>query len=349
MLDIVDSGIYFNGLQVKKLEKSLKQFLKTPFITTLASGHDALSLSLSCLNLKEDDEIIFPVNSYPTAFPVCLSKGKPVPIDVDENGQMSLEALKKALNNKTKAVVLVHLYGNTTNIGGIKKLLEGKKITLIEDCAQSFGTTYKGLPTGTIGDIGCFSFYPTKNLATLGDGGAICTKNEAFSKYFLMAKSYGESQRFNSAFLSGHSRIPELQAGVLNFYFKKIKPKFNKRAELAQYYRKRIKEENLEEFIHPLSSDPESNPVPHLFVIRAKKRDSLKKFLHKNGVETGIHYPYPIHLLKAFAFLGYKLGDFPNAERQAAQILSLPINPFLKKETIDKIIKLIAKFYSANI
>lgn len=344
---IIDRGTFFNGFHVQKLRENIRKFLGgNGYVITCASGHDALTLALSALHLSKTDEVIFPVNSYPTAFPVCLSQGKPVPIDCDENGQLDIKSLEKKLNKNTRVIILVHLYGLTIDIEKLQSLIAGEKITLIEDCAQAFGTEYNGKPVGTFGDISCFSFYPTKNLATLGDGGAIWTKKKNYSTYFSQAKSYGEEKRYYSLFLSGHSRIPEIQAGILNLYFKRISTDFKKRRIVARYFQEKIREPELQKYIKPLDSHRNSDPVRHLFVIKAKMRTKLMEYLKRKKIETYIHYPYPIHLLPAFSYLGYKKGDFPNAERLSELILSLPFHPSLTKRAVDYILNKIKNFYA---
>lgn len=342
---IIDSGTFLDGIQNRKLEKNIRGFLGCGWVTTTASGHDALTLALSALNLTQKDEVIFPVNVYPTAFPVCLSGAKPVPVDVDRNGQLGPERLKEKINKRTKVVVVVHLYGLVGKIDEIRNLVKDKGIFLVEDCAQAFGSTFAGRPVGTFGDIACFSFYPTKNLSTLGDGGALWTRHKKFHDFFLKAKSYGENNRYRSEFLSGHSRLPEIQAGILTLYFKNIQSDFQKRKHLAQYYRKKLKEEGLDNFIRMFESHPKSNPILHLFVVEADKRDSLQKYLGARNIPALIHYPYPIHLVPAFSFLNYKRGDFPTAEKLSKTILSLPFHPRLLKADMDYVAKTMKAFF----
>ncbi len=340
---IIDKGIFLEGEENKKLERTLKNLLGGINIVTTASGHDAILLSLNSLKLNKDDEVIFPVNSYPTAFPVYLSGVKPVPVDVDENGQLDPESILKYLTKKTKVIIVVHLYGLVGNLSEIIKIARQNKITLIEDCAQSFGTLYKNKLVGTFGDIACFSFYPTKNIGTLGDGGAIATKYKNLFDYAKKAKSYGEKEKYNSEFVSGHSRIPELQAAVLNLYLKSADANFIRKKALFEFYKKKL--QSVGDKIRLLESDPDSTPLPHLLVIEAEKRDQLKEYLRKNGIETHIHYPYPIHLVAAFNFLKYKQGDFPVAERLSKNVLSLPFHSYLTKKQVDFIVKSLKEFY----
>lgn len=346
---ILKKGVFFSGNQVHRLIKNLYSWLdKGGFVITVASGHDAILLSLQSLKLKTNDEVIFPVNSYPTAFPIVLAGVKAVPADVDENGQMDIDVMKKQITENTRAVVLVHLYGNTTDIESIANYLLDKNIFLIEDAAQAFGTRFNGKPVGTFGDIGCFSFYPTKNLGTVGDGGAIWTKHKYIYDYILKAKSYGEGIRYFSEFVSGHSRIPELQAGILNLYFSNLEKDFIKRKNVRSYYLQRINNLKLLSFIRFLGSNLHSDPTPHLFVIDVPNRDSLKKFLKRYDIESHVHYPTPVHLVPAFSFLGYKKGDFPIAEKLSERILSLPFHQGLSRKAIDHILCAVREFYRSD-
>jgi dTDP-4-amino-4,6-dideoxygalactose transaminase len=341
---VINSNRCFNGPENKKLEKNLQCFLKGGLITNVASGHDAILLSFLALKLKKEDEVIFPVNSYPTIFPIVQVNAKAVPCDVDENGLIDPKEIDKKITKNTRVIIITHLYGLVCNIDEIKKIIVGKNITLVEDCAQAFGSQYKNKSVGTLGDIGCFSFYPTKNLGTLGDGGAIWTKNKDIYDFIIMAKSYGELKRYYSLFPSGHSRIPEIQAGILNIYFNNIKKELDSRIELAKYFTKKIDKTKLIDYIRPLNNDSHQSPL-HLFVVETKKRNELQKYLNGKGIPTFIHYPYPVHLVQAFFYLGYKSGDFPIAERLAKNILGLPFYPMMTKKQVDYIVNMIKKFY----
>ena len=340
---VIESKNYLSGKENRILENNLKKYLKGGNVVTVASGHDALFMAISAFNLSKNDEIIFPANSYPTAFPISLTKAKLVLCDVDNNGLIDIKQIADKITKNTRAIIAVHLYGLVCNIDEINRLVKGKNIILIEDCAQAFGAKYNNKPVGSLCDIGCFSFYPTKNLGTLGDGGAIWTKNNSYYQYFLEAKAYGEKSRYNSLFTSGHSRLPEIQASILNIYFKNIKKELNYRIELAEYFNKRINEEKLANYVRSLNNNHEL-PL-HLFVVEAKKRNELQKYLKGKGIPTLIHYPYPIHLVPAFSYLGYKSGDFPIAEKLAKNILSLPFHPMMTKKQIDFIVVTIHKFY----
>lgn len=342
-LKIIDSGIFLDGKENSLLEKNIRLFLKEGYVTLTASGHDSILLALQSLNLKSKDEVILPVNAYPTVFPVVLSGAKPVFCDVDINGQLNPESLKNKITKNTKAVIFVYLYGLIEEIEKIKKIIEDRNIFLIEDCAQSFGSLYNGKLVGTFGDISCFSFYPTKNLYTFGDGGAIYTRHKNLHEFFRRARSYGEEKKYYSYFVSGHSRLPEIQAGILNCFFKNFKIECKRKKIICQDYKNKLK--NLNNFVRPLESSLKSDSVQHLFVIEAKKRDQLKTYLENKKIPTFIHYPVPIHLLPAFQFLNYKKGDFLMAERLSKNILSLPFHPYLLTSQIEYIVKTIKNFY----
>lgn len=342
LLDTSDNFLY--AAQNSELVEKLHNYTKGGYVTTLASGHDALLLALQSLNLTSTDEILFPVNVYPTAFPVCLVRAKAVPIDADINGQLDLNDFKRKISRRTKVAIVVHLYGLVGELYEIKNLCKKNNIILIEDCAQAFGTYYMKKPVGVFGDISCFSFYPTKNLSTLGDGGALWTKHKKIYKYILKAKSYGEEKKYLSLFLAGHSRLPEIQAAIINVYLEDFQQKKDKRKKLAALYSIGI-EKRLKGKVSMISSSKLSDPMYHLFVIKTKKRRSLQKFLTEKKIPTLIHYPTPIHLLPAFKFLGYKKGDFPTSESLSKKILSLPFHEYMGEDDIKYIVDSIKKFY----
>lgn len=339
---LIGKGIYLNGERTLFLEKKLSVMFGT-YIVTVASGHDAISLALKSLNLSSTDEIVIPANSYPTAFPAYLSGMKVVACDVDINGQLDPEALQKKLTSKTKVIIAVHLYGLVGRFEEIIKIAKENKIVLIEDCAQAFGSKYKNKYVGTFGDIGCLSFYPTKNLGALGDGGAIITKNKKYYSYFLKARQYGEKVRYQSEFVSGHSRLPEIQAAIVGLYLNDFKKVIREKSQLYAFYQKAILELNLTSEIRLFESAKRSDPVVHLFTIEAKRRNQLKAYLKKCGIETMIHYPYSVNNVAAFKQLAK--GRFVNSEYLSKHILSLPFHEYLTHKEVQYIVSKIRKFY----
>ncbi len=341
---VLDSGVYLHGEWNKKLTSQLARYFPGGHILTVGSGHDALMLALQSLHLGPTDEVIFPVNVYPTAFPVCMGNWKPVPVDVDQNGLIDPAKVRQTITPRTKAIITVHLYGLVAPIDEIKKSIGTQRISIIEDCAQAIGSMYHGRHVGTLGDIGCFSFYPTKNIGTFGDGGALWVKKKKNADFIRMAASYGERNRYQSEFLSGHSRMPEIQAAIASVMLKHFHHEINKRNRLSLLYRKElggVKE------IRVLYTSPDgARPLAHLFVIAAARRDLLREYLRVHGVETSIHYPVPVHMLPAFAKLNARKGRFPVAEELSGQILSLPFYTGLTTRAVHRIAKFIKKFYA---
>lgn len=340
---VIDSGIFLNGQFINKLEISLQNYFEKKYFLTCASGHDAILLTLQTLKLKKDDEVIFPANSYPTAFPIFINGVKGIPCDVDENGQLDPDSVIKIITSKTKVIIIVHLYGLVGNLKKIVSISKKNNIFLIEDCAQAFGSRYMGNPVGTFGDFGCFSFYPTKNLGSPGDGGGILVKNKEHYEYLKKAVQYGEKSRYHSEFISTHSRLPEIQAAVLNLYFKNIKTEFKKRKLLSDHYNKQILKYELKIYISVLLSDRESNPVNHLYVIKSESRDKLRKYLKNKKIDTFIHYPLTVNKVAAFSFLSKVI--YPKAEELSKKIISLPFHPDISKKEINHIVKSIATFF----
>ncbi|MBI2051389.1 DegT/DnrJ/EryC1/StrS family aminotransferase [Candidatus Roizmanbacteria bacterium] len=341
---VLEKGVFVHGRENERLAKALQRFFGG-YVVATASGHDSLSLALRALRIKRGDEVLFPVNAYPTVFPIALSDAMPVPVDVDENGLIDPKELSKKISKKTKAVVVVHLYGLVVNVDAIKKRVKERGIFLIEDCAQAFGSIYKGKPVGTLGDISCFSFYPTKNLSTLGDGGALWTSDKNLYEYLKKAVSYGSKTPYKSEFVSGHSRLPEIQAAVLNLYFKYLKKEQSQRKKVFNQYKSLFKKYKITNHTRILFDNKNSDPALHLFVIEARKRDRLQSYLKGQGVETHIHYPHPVHLVPAFSYLRCKKGDFPKAERLAKNIISIPFHPHLTRKEIELVVKSIRDFY----
>lgn len=307
----------------------------------VASGTDALILSLKALGVKSGEEVILPANAYPTAFAVWAVGAKIRLGEIDPvTFNLNVSQIEKAITPSTRAIIPVHLYGQPADMEPILALAKKHKLFVIEDACQAHGATYHGQKVGTLGNTGCFSFYPTKNLGCFGDGGMVVTNNRQLAQKIRWLRLYGEKRRYQSEILATHSRLDELQAAILRVKLRKLYFRNQKRRQIALWY---LKELDNAEVILPKEKFPGSH-VYHLFVIRTKKRDGLKKFLLKNGVETGIHYPLPIHKVRAFVDLGYRAGYFPQSERAAREILSLPYYPELTQRQVKRICALIKNF-----
>ena len=339
----LSSGIYILGDEVRNFEKEFARYLGIKYAVGVACGTDALKISLKALGLNSKDEVILPANVYPTAFGVAESGVKIKLVDIDKNTyNLNQSLLEKVITKKTKAIVVVHLYGQPCQMDKVFQIAKKCKLLIIEDCAQAHGAEYKGKKVGTIGDIGCFSFYPTKPLGAFGDGGMIVTNNLEIYEKILMLRMYGEQKRYDSQILGYNSRLDELQAAILRVKLKYLDKWNQERIDKALIYRKNLL--LIPEIKLPQDIEAVKN-VYHLFVIRVQKRNSLQKFLKKKGILTGIHYPIPIHLVKSFRYLGYKKGDFLNSEKLSLEILSLPLYSGIKNEEILMVVKEIKKFY----
>lgn len=340
MLRVLQRGIFILGQEVRSFEKEFASYLGVKYAIGVASGTDAITLSLKALGVGQNDEVIIPANSYPTAFAVAASGASIRLVDVDSLS-LTIDPLEieRAITKNTRAIIPVHLYGRAANLLPVMKIAKKHKLFVLEDAAQAHGAQYNGKRVGTIGHIGCFSFYPTKNLGALGDGGMIVTNSKQLAETLRQLRMYGEKSRYQSERLGVNSRLDELHACVLRVKLKKLDEQNQLRFKIAELYRK-----NLQGLDILLPQSDRENHVYHLFVIRTKKRDQLMHSLKKNGVETGIHFPLPIHLVGSFENLPYKKGDFPNSERTAEEILSLPCYPELTYNEVIGVCNLIKKF-----
>ena len=350
--EVMSKGNFILGSKVAQFEKEFAAYTGVKFAVGVASGTDALMLSMQALGINNPgEEVIMPANSYPTAFAVVSTGARPRLVDID--GSFNIDPLKieKAITAKTRAIIAVHLFGQPADLQKIMQTANKYNLPLIEDCAQAHGAVYKNptLPSGlrgaskkvgSIGKIGCFSFYPTKNLGAFGDGGMIVTNDEELFKKIKLLRMYGEEERYKSVLQGRISRLDEIQAAILSVKLQYLDKWNERRREIAGKYRSHL--ENSPCRLPPAL--PFTKHVYHLFVIRTKKRDLLKNYLEKKGIATGIHYPVPIHLVPSFKSLGYKEGDFPESEKAAKEILSLPMFPELKDSEIVKVAQEINSF-----
>ncbi len=339
---VLKGGWYILGSEGENFEKELAQFIGVRYAVGVASGTDALTLSLKALGVNPKDGVVIPANVYPTAFGVALSGARIQLADVESGTlNISLATLKKAVNKKTKVVVVVHLYGNPVDIAPVKSFCRQRGLYLIEDCAQAIGAEYKDKKVGTFGDVACFSFYPTKNLGAYGDAGAVLTNKARLAKRVKYLRMYGEKKRYNSVLIGHNSRLDELQAAILRAKLKYLDRWNKRRRKLAQLYKREL--EGLA--LKPVEENVVGRSVYHLFVIRVSKRDALLEYLRGKGIGIGIHYPVPIHLVKSFLYLGYKKGDFPVSEKASLDVLSLPFYPQMTESEIKYVVSLIKSFY----
>ncbi len=347
LLKIIDktflSGDWVGGDEVVKFENKIKNICGTKYALALNSGTDALTLSLYLLGVRRGDEVITPSNSFIASTATIIHLGaKPVFVDVKDDQNMNELEIENKITKKTKAIMPVHLTGRMCEMDKIIKISKKYKIPVVEDCAQAIMSKFKNKNSGSWGDVGCFSAHPLKNLNAMGDSGYLTTNNK---ELFLKAKSlrsHGMEEDRNNVKNFGHvSRMDNIQASILNYRLLNLKETIKKRRNNVNLYLKYLNFKNL--YFKKETKD-EFNTY-HTFVIQAKKRNKLKKFLYDKGIGTAIHYPVPIHLQRASKELGYKKNEFPVTEKQAKTILTLPINQFLKKSEIIYISNQVNNFY----
>jgi dTDP-4-amino-4,6-dideoxygalactose transaminase len=348
LLKIIDkalhSGSWVGGSEIEKFEKNISKICKTKYCVSLNSGTDALTLALHLLGVRRGDEVITPPNSFIASTAVVAHLGaKPVFVDVKKDQSIDEDQIEKKITKKTKAIMPVHLTGRMCAMDKIMSVAKKYNIPVVEDCAQSIMSKYKGKMSGAWGDVGCFSAHPLKNLNAIGDAGYLTTNNKYIYDKIKNLRTHGMDESRDNVKNFGYvSRMDNLQAAVLNYRLKNLRETINIRRKNANLYLKYL---NLEKVYFPLENKAEFNSY-HTFVIQVNRRDELKMYLKKNGVDTAIHYPVPIHLQTASKYLAYKKGSFPETEKQSKKILTLPINQFLKKSEIIYICKLINNFYS---
>jgi dTDP-4-amino-4,6-dideoxygalactose transaminase len=340
-------GDFILGEDVKLFEAEFGKFCGVKYALGLSSGTAALFLALRALGISANDEVIVPAYTYiATALAVSYTGAKPVFVDIDEaTYNIDVDKIKSAITKKTKAIIPVHLYGQMADMSGIMKIAKEYNLRVIEDAAQAHGATIKmanrniGI-AGAIGDIGCFSFYPSKNLGGMGDGGMVVTNNDKLHQQLRMLRDYGRVSKYEHAVIGYNSRLDTLQASILRAKLKKLNKWNAMRREAAAIYNALFKD--MPEVVIPFVA-PGATPVYHVYAIRTPKRDLVFQQLTKQGVGVIVHYPIPLHLQKAYQELRHKRGDFPVAERVSEEIISLPMYPHIKRTQIKFVVDNIKK------
>lgn len=329
------------GDGVKKLEERFAKYCGTRYAVGVNSGTDALFLAMKVAGVGPGDEVITAPNSFlATASAIAALGAKPVFADVGEDMNLDPAKLRAKITSRTKAVMPVHLTGRAADMDPILAAAQERGIAVIEDAAQAIGTEYKGKRAGSFGLANAFSLHPLKTLNALGDGGMITTNDEKVYSLLLQLRNIGLKDRVRSDVWGFNSRLDTLQAAFVASKFSKLDSWIVKRRKNAEFYGKRLSDV----VICPREKSFEKHAY-HLFVIQAEKRDELQEYLSKEGIETKIHYPIPIHLQKCAEGLGYREGDFPVTEKQSKMILSLPIHQYLSQKQLDLVVKAIRKFY----
>jgi dTDP-4-amino-4,6-dideoxygalactose transaminase len=341
---VIDSGWYILGKECEEFEKEFAEYCGTKYAIGVASGLDALVLILRAYKemgvLKDGDEIIAPANTYiATILAITHNNLKPVLVEPDINTYLiDVEKIEEKITSRTKAIIVVHLYGQTCEMDKINEISKKYNLKVIEDSAQAHGAYYKDKKAGNLGDASGFSFYPSKNLGALGDGGAVTTNDEELSSIIKALRNYGSYRKYENLYKGFNSRLDEIQAAMLRVKLKYLDEEIEKRRKIAKYYLENIRNENI---ILP-TVRAENNHVWHLFVIRTSRRNELQRYLFDKGIQTLIHYPIPPH--KQIAYKELNDRNYPITEKIHNEVLSLPISGIQTLEYTQIIVEAINEF-----
>ena len=340
-LNVLRSGWYVLGKEVNAFEENFAAYTGAKYCVSLANGLEALQIAVRLLGIGPGDEVIVQANTYiASVMGITMNGATPVFVEPDGYYQIDADKIEACITEKTKAVMVVHLYGLVADMDKIAAVCKKHNLRLIEDCAQSHGAKFHGKMTGTFGDIGCFSFYPSKNLGAFGDGGAIVTDDGALAKEAGIFRNYGSEKRYYNKVVGMNSRLDELQAGLLNVRLAHMEEITEERQELAGRYREKLKEAQ----ITLPAGRAGTETVWHQYVIRCGRRQALIDYLSQREIGTIIHYPIPPHLSEAYACLGHRKGDFPITEGYADSVLSIPMYSGMTKEEQDYVIDAVNEF-----
>jgi len=338
---VLNSGRYILGQEVESFENEFASYSGVKFGIGVGSGTEALHLSLRACGIGKDDEVITVSHTaVATVAAIQLCGAKPVLVDIDlDTYTINTKQVEQAITNKTKAIIPVHLYGHPSDMEKITEIARRYGLKVIEDCAQSHGAIYKGRKTGALGDIAAFSFYPTKNLGAIGDGGIVVTDNSEFAEKLRLLREYGWRQRYISEIPGLNSRLDELQAAILRVKLRYLDEENSKRQALASVYNERLSSSNL---ILPVCNSDVTH-VYHQYVVRSSHRDALREFLQKKGIGTLIHYPVPVHQQPAYknSLICFSME---NTERAVKEIVSLPMYPELTPDSVIQVADTIAEW-----
>jgi dTDP-4-amino-4,6-dideoxygalactose transaminase len=344
VLSTLESGHFILGPQVARFEESIAAYLGVKHAIGLASGTDALVIALRALNIGEGDEVIIPAYTFFATAGTVMSVGaKPVIVDVDpQSYQIDVSKIEAAITPKTKAIIPVHLYGLPAEMNPILEIARRHGLKVIEDNAQGFGAEYLGKKTGSFGDIGCLSFFPTKNLGAYGDGGAVVTNDSSLAEQMRMLRAHGWKKKYYSEMVGYNSRLDAMQAAILQAKLPYLDGWNEKRRELSQRYTEHLAPLGV---VTPVEREWAKH-VYHLYVIRSPKRDELQAFLKQKGIASEVYYPIPPHLSVPCKKFGYKEGDCPHAEKAALETLALPLYPEMSLDQQDEVIAAVREFVS---
>ena len=345
---VLDTGRFILDKEVQKLEEDVARYSDAKYAIGVASGTDALVLALTSLGIGRGDEVVTtPFTFIATAEAISRVGATPVFVDIEPKtynvAPDRLEEIcrQRAKSKKLRAILPVHLYGNPCEMDRILEIANKYDLKVVEDSAQAMGTKYNGRPIGALGDIGCFSFFPTKNLGAFGDGGMIVTNDKLLADRIKILRVHGSRIKYQHSLIGFNSRLDNLQAAILRVKIKRLDEWIIRKREHARYYNEALKDK----VVIPHTEDWAYHSY-HLYIIRIKnRRDGLLNFLEKKGISSRVYYPIPLHLQDCYRGLGYKEGDFPEAERASKETLALPIYPELSEGQREYVVKAIREFF----
>ena len=341
---VLASQQFVLGKEGEALEQEIAALCRVRHGIGVASGTDALILALRAVGVKAGDEVILPPFTFvATGSAVSALGAKPVFADIDRaTFNITAVEVAKCITKKTRAIVVVHLYGLASDMDPIREIAQQHGLPVVEDNAQAIGATYKGRPTGSLGDVACLSFYPTKNLGAYGDAGMITTDSPELDTRLRRLRNHGQSSRYNSTEPGWNSRLDEIQAAILRIKLRYLKKWQDARRACAAQYTKRL---SVIREVETPGAPKDCEHVFHQYTIRAERRDQLQEFLCQRRIGNSVYYPVPLHLQPIYADLGHQVGSFPEAEKAAAAAISLPMFPELRAEQIEHVTETIAEFY----
>lgn len=338
---VLERGSFILGDEVESFEAGFSAFCGSRYAVGVGTGTDALVLSLKALGIGPGDEVITPPNSFlASTSAIVLAGAKPVFVDVNRDFTLDPGLVEDAISNHTRAILPVHLTGRPAEMDAILEIAQKRRLHVVEDAAQAVGAEYRERKVGTMGVIGCFSLHPFKTLGACGDGGVVTTNDERVYRYLLAARNHGLQPDGKCKFWSVNSRLDAMQAALLNIKLKHVRKWTDARRKNASFYQK-----NLSDLLTVPVERPHEFAVYHTYIVQTQQRDALRQFLSERGIDTKVHYAVPIHLLEAAQSLGFRKGDFPVAEEQAQNVLSLPVHSDLRLEQLQYVVQGIKEFY----
>ena len=340
-IDVLRSGWYVLGNEVSSFEKEFAEYTGSDHCVGLASGLDALWIAFRVLGIGQGDEVIVQGNTYiASVMGITINGATPVFVEPDEYFNMDASKIEEKITDKTKAILVVHLYGQASNMGPIMEIAKKHSLRVVEDCAQSHGACFDGKMTGTFGDIGCFSFYPSKNLGAFGDAGAIVTNDAKIADDVRVFRNYGSEKRYYNRVVGTNSRLDEMQAGLLRVRLSHMAELEAEKRKICERYLRELKNENI---LLPTIREGATH-IWHQFVIRTDRRQELIDYLNEKEIGTIIHYPIPPHLSEAYQYLQMPKGSLPITENYAETVLSIPLYNGMTDEEQDYVIEAINNF-----